>query len=186
MGTIYRNGFYYGGEKKEVIECNELPETGMSEVLYIKDDCLFYWNGTEFVEISNSDPGMSFDVEKNEIAIGGEEKSLVGSGVKIIKNEEDTTIDNSSEKGIKILNESSELFIGGNNLTSLDGDTRFTMHDDSKLDITKGATSFMHGKMALIMDDGTGTSNSTKWTENKNSTYAIWFNDEGTHTYYGI
>lgn len=83
MGTIYRNGFYYGGEKKEVIECNELPETGMSEVLYIKDDCLFYWNGTEFVEISNSDPGMSFDVEKNEIAIGGNDNSLIGSKISI-------------------------------------------------------------------------------------------------------
>lgn len=52
------------------------------------------------------------------------------------------------------------LNIGGNNLTSLDGNTRFTMHDNAKLDITGGKDRitdgpeiYLHGNLLFATDD---------------------------------
>lgn len=39
---------------------------------------------------------------------------------------------------------------------TMSGTTRFTMHDNSKMDITKGATVFLHGSTTLQLDDGLG------------------------------
>ena len=60
------------------------------------------------------------------------------------------------------------LTIGGKSLTAIDGTTRFTMHDDSKMDITgginrpdAGAEIYVHGDNLFVVDDqiyGTPTS----------------------------
>lgn len=89
---------------------------------------------------------FNFETLKNTIGIAAQSDTLM--------------LTNKHGGQIKV-NDKSRMFLGGDNLTALDGDTRFTMHDSAEMDLTGGVDRpdagpkiYMHGNATIISDDG--------------------------------
>lgn len=174
MGLIMHNGEPYGLDRDNCHIVNVLDKsTAEQDCFYLvknnNANKLYYYNGTDFIEISKGGtPGPSpsaFDINENEIAIGDGEGSLKNSGMEYFnyKDEEIMLDENmlkvSDDKPFTIklgdgAGDGASFNLSDKAIISASGTGRFTVHDNSCLDVTKGSQVYFHGKTQFSMDDG--------------------------------
>lgn len=117
---------------------------------YLQDSSMLYLAGTSQTRVEGSST-ISLRDRAVVTASGSSSISSSGSSKTTLKDyAEFATAGQSKTKFI----DNANVSFGGNNLTSLDGSTRFTMHDSSAMDLTRDAQIFAHGPVQLHIDDG--------------------------------
>lgn len=109
---------------------------------YFQDSSLLYLSGRSQARFS--DTSILSMINNSKLSISGNSSTIISNSADT-KIKEYTTINIAGQ---------SKIDITGKHLTALDGDTRFTMHDNSAMDLTRDAQIFAHGPVQLHIDDG--------------------------------